>query len=128
MGRNDIGGHADHVDRPRWIDAGTPALQHPDRLQPYQCHCQESYPQSRRPRDGDAPVRGRVASGVSGALKDLLEVAAVRNVEDHRVASAEQRLAKALPVAVMQDAIPPVSTGVLGDQHYVDAALLRRQV
>lgn len=100
MGRNDIGGHADHVDRPRWIDAGTPALQHPDRLQPYQCHCQESYPQSRRSRDGDAPVGGECFWGFWSA-KDLLEVAAVRNVEDHRVASAEQRLAKALPVAVM---------------------------
>ena len=54
--------------------------------------------------------------------------AAVRNVEDHRIAAAEQRLAQALPVAVVQDAIPPVPAGVLRNHHHVDAALLRWQV
>jgi hypothetical protein len=48
VNRDDVGGHADHVDRSCWIDACTPTLQHPNRLQPYQYHCQESYPQSGR--------------------------------------------------------------------------------
>ena len=78
-------------------------------------------------RAGHAPAGGECLWDL-GAPKRLFEVAAVRNVEDHRVAAPEQRLAKALPVAVMQDAIPPVSTSVLGNKHHVDAALLCWQV
>jgi hypothetical protein len=85
--RDDVGGHADHVDRPCWIDPGTPALQHPNRLQPYQYHCQESYPQGGRHKGGDGARHGGVSEGVRGWR--LLEVAAVRNIEDDRVASAE---------------------------------------
>lgn len=46
VNRDDIGRHADHVDRPCWINPCTPALQHLIRLQPYQYHCQESYLQN----------------------------------------------------------------------------------
>jgi len=112
VNRDDVGCHADHVDRPCWIDPCTPTLQHPDRLQPYQYHCQESYPQNGSHGGKGALAWGVMCGGRWGGSY-LLEVAAVRNVEDHRVASAEQRLAKALPVAVVQDAIPPVTAGVL---------------
>ena len=50
----------------------------------------------------------------------LLHVAAVREVNDHGVAAAKERIPEALPVAVMQDAVPPVAAGVLGDHHHVD--------
>lgn len=94
--------HADHVDGARGVDASSAAPEHPRILEPYQYHCQLPYNQG-----------GRV-------LRRLLHVAAVWEVDDHRVAAAEQRIPEALPVAVVEDSIPPVTTGVLGDHHHID--------
>jgi len=97
--------HADHVDGARGINSSSAAPEHLRILEPYQYHCQ-------------LPS----AKGGKGRLR-LLHVPAVRKVHDHRVAAAEQGVPEALPVAVMEDSIPPVAPRVLWNHHHIDRHL-----
>ena len=97
--------HADHVDGARGVNASSAAPEHPRILEPYQYHCQ-------------VPSE----KGGKGSSR-LLHVSAVRKVHDHRVAAAEQRVPEALPVAVMEDSIPPVAPCVLWNHHHIDRHL-----
>ena len=94
--------HADHVDGARGVNSSSAAPEHDRILEPCQYHCQ-------------LPS----AKGGKGRSR-LLHVPAVRKVHDHRVATAEQGVPEALPVAVVEDSIPPVAPRVFRNHHHID--------